>query len=63
MASIFSSPKMPKAPEPIKTPIKDDAMIVAEQQDKFSKRQGKASTILSTQSNRTQSASKTLLGQ
>ena len=54
---------MPKAPEPVKVPQKDDAMIVAEQNDRFLKRQGRASTVLSQASNRTQSASKTLLGQ
>lgn len=69
MGSIFKSPKMPKAPEAIKTPTIDEATIevnkAAELEDKRSKRKGKASTILTADKTRTEQATslKTVLGQ
>jgi hypothetical protein len=65
MSSVFKSPKMPQAPEPVKTPTIDEASITLEQSDKMQKRKGKASTILTGQQSRTQMAGslKNVLGQ
>ena len=63
MSAVFSKPKMPKAPDPVKVATKDDAAIAAEAREKVRARKGRASTILSQDSSRTASASKTLLGQ
>ena len=69
MSSIFKSPKMPKAPDPvkevIKTPTIDEATAAVEQEEKRQKRKGKASTILTADKTRTEQAGnlKTILGQ
>jgi hypothetical protein len=65
MASVFKSPKIPKAPDPVKTPTRDDAILADQQTDKALKRQGKASTILTGDQTRTQAGGnlKKLLGQ
>lgn len=54
MASVFKSPKIPKAPEPIKTPTIDESAIIVENQDKINKRKGKASSIMTGDQSRTQ---------
>lgn len=59
MTSLFKTPKTPAVPEPIKPPTRDDAAIALEAEDKNRRRQGRASTILSQASSRTQSASGT----
>jgi hypothetical protein len=65
MASVFRSPKIPKAPDPVKTPTRDDAIIAEQNSDKALKRQGKASTVLTGDQTRTQAGGnlKRLLGQ
>jgi hypothetical protein len=62
MSAVFSKPKAPPPPEPIKVATKDDAIIAAGAREKVRSRKGRASTILSKDVSRTQSASKTLLG-
>lgn len=68
MSAVFSKPKTPKPPEPVKTPTKDDARIAVEQKDRVRRRKGRVSTILSTgRKSRTARAymdeeNKTLLG-